>query len=948
MSKIKLLFLFLLTVSIFTSCAFLNRKISQSMTPWQMSGVNSESFRSSRLKSLNKYTSLNYKLSTSSIYYTGDISGSEEKEIVIISRNTISIFSIDGTLIREKTFEEMDFGPGLLADIDKDGKQDIIIGAAKSKGANILVYSGLLEPVLNFLYSDIYNAETRVHFYHNNNIYFTTKSSLLTPPKIVGAFDPAKEEISWSYFTGPAPLDIAANANFTNLTISNTPANKNGLIMEEKSVSDHSKFRNSIYVLDMDGNVSTQISIGPEYRSGEFTKDGISSVTERLCDIDGDGVDELIVGINRISDFYNGNAALEVRTMEGTILNRREFLPNTELEFSFFDTRKGKNIAVLLKQEGLFYILDSNLNIIGKRDTGDLKGEFSLQESGDYNGDGLIEHLVTIGNMLFIFDSQLETLFSKAFTAIIKKASFTADKNGNPVLVVQSSKIDLYMPGKENSGYVSVFTDPPGADIYADGEKLSTIPLSGVIPPLPVGRVTFQAKMDGFESMEVPVNVREGQHSTIVLKLEDYAEDKEPSVRQQNDLYPIPAPEVPLKSWNDIHLIREMEKDPDEVLITPYLIDLAGDSSGDLLFRTKEDGIYKTYDLSMRLLSQFQLPAGFQSNTVELETLDLDNNGKIELLIRKKYNEDLLIGTSQGKVLEYKILGRFYDSILSGKFLNKNQNLYFTMSSGYAQQPRGMVGISLENNKIIFLSPTAAAPIRLLLSQENILLATIHTPTNGAVITYPNGDTAKDSEYYIYMTDLEGNHLDTSFNPEFEDNNGVLFYYMADLDNNGKREVYLVANKTNYYTGRSKIVRIDMKNGSISEPLFTSKLNDRIYIHSVLKKDSESVLAVRTATPGKLHFLSETFELLKTYNVEEMGVSYNWVFPDLNGDGSSEIIIWDKKGFDIFDLDFNLLFSLEADSENGDLKNLLLDDSNGNGKYEIILVSDNSVSVYSY
>ena len=913
-----------------------------------MSKINSKNFNKNNLKYLQKYTNLDTEVSSFSNFYLGDVTGNEEKEIVLISKNTISIFSLNGKLIKKKTFDEMNFGTGILADIDNDSKQDIIIGAARSKGVNIMVYSGVLEPEINFLYSDIYNAETKIHFYHDGDIYFSTKSTLHTPPKIVGAFNPSKEEISWNYYTGPAPLDIAANNDLTKLTISNTPANLNGLTMDEDTVADHSKFRNSIYVLDKSGNPLTQISIGPEYRSGEFTDGGISSVTERLCDIDNDGTDELLVGINRISDFYQGNAALELRSLDGKILNRKEFLPNTEIEFSFFDTRKGKNIAVLLKQKGFFYILDKNLSILSQRDMSNLNGEFTLQESGDYNGDGLVEHLVTVGNRLFIFNSKLEILFSSPFLSFIKNASFTIDKNNNPILIVQSNKIDILKPGKKEIGYVSVFTDPPGADIFVDGEKLTINPVSGVLSPFPPGKLSFQAKMDGFESKTVSVTVKAGKHITLDLKLENFSEKKDMPVRQPFELDPIPAPAVPVRKWEDIHLLRTMNKNPEEILIKPYLIDLAGDSSKDLLFRSAEDGTYKTYNLSMQLLSQFQLPYDYSIINVELDPLDPDRNSKTDLLVKQRYNEGFSIITSQGKVLYSKIIGRFPESVFGSGYLNKNNNLYFSINSGYSQQPRGMIGINFFNDKINFFSPTAAAPIRLIMSPENILLASIHTPTNGAVIQYPNGDIAKDSEYYIYMTDLRGNHLDTSFNPEFKDNNGILQYYLADLNMDNEKETYMVANKTNYYTGRSKIVRINMIKGTISRPLFTSEPDVQIYMHSVLKKDFNNVLAIYLRKPRILYFLSQNFDILKTINIEDKGLSNNWLFPDLNGDGTSEMIIWDKKGFSIYDLELNILLGIETKTDSGDLKRLLLNDIDSDGKDEIILISDNSVSVYGY
>ncbi|MCF6336114.1 MAG: hypothetical protein L3J12_10265, partial [Spirochaetales bacterium] len=747
----------------------------------------------------------------------------------------------------------MNFGSAILADIDSDSKKDIIIGSAQSKGVNIMAYSGVLEPVFNFLYSEIYNAETRIHFYNKGNIYFSAKSSLYIPPKIVGAYNIEKESISWNYFTGPAPLDIAANRDFTKLTISNTPKHRKGLIEDSKTVSDHSKFRSSIYVLDSSGTVSTQVSIGSEYAAGEFIKDGISSITERLYDLDGDGKDELIVGINRISDFYIGNAVLEIRGLTGEVINKKEFSPNTDLDFSIFHTEKGSNIAVLVKSKGELYILDKDLTTLNRWKPNDNFGSGVLQESGDFNGDGLIEHLITIGNHLFILDSELKVLFSTAFTSTIQKALFTPGTKSEPILIVQSNTIDLFHIGREETGSVSVFTIPPGADIYIDGQKLKTIPVSGILPPFQAGEVSFQAKIAGYSSKEQILNIETGQHYNLELKLENYTEKKEIPTRQRRDLEPVPAPDIPIKTWNKLKILNTYPKDPDDQLAAIGLIDFAGDSSGDLLFRNNSTHTYKIYDLSMNLLSQFQLPTGSYSTNIEIQHLDINNDSKSDLLINKRFNEEINIITAQGKFLYTKNIGQFPDSVIKSTYIHYNNNLYFVINSGYARHPRGMLGINPENNKISFFSPTAAAPTKLLLTPENILLASIHTPTNGSEITYSNGDTARDSEYYIYMTDLDGNHSNKSFNPKLKDNNGTLEYYLADLNMDNQKETYLVANKTNYYTGHSIIARLNMEKGTISEPLFTSGLNDQIYMHSVLKRNYNSVLAIYTRKPRILY-----------------------------------------------------------------------------------------------
>ena len=119
-NKISLLFFVVLVSVSFTGCSFMNRSKQQDIASWQMSKVNPELFNKRNLEYLQKNTTINPVLYASSSVYSGDVSGDEENEIVVISKDTIYIYNLAGNLLQEKTFEDMKFGGGILADIDED------------------------------------------------------------------------------------------------------------------------------------------------------------------------------------------------------------------------------------------------------------------------------------------------------------------------------------------------------------------------------------------------------------------------------------------------------------------------------------------------------------------------------------------------------------------------------------------------------------------------------------------------------------------------------------------------------------------------------------------------------------------------------------------------------------------------------------------------------------
>jgi hypothetical protein len=352
----------------------------------------------------------------------------------------------------------------------------------------------------------------------------------------------------------------------------------------------------------------------------------------------------------------------------------------------------------------------------------------------------------------------------------------------------------------------------------------------------------------------------------------------------------------------------------------------------------------------MELLGQFEAPYGSYTMTSESAWSDTNLDGKMEILMFRQNSQELLLFTAAGKLSGYRKYLDLPDSLFRAHTVFQNGHLYIAISSGYSRQPRGIIGIERKNLLPGFFYPTAAMTTGLVITPDEKLLPTIYTPDNGSTITYSNGDIATDSEYFIHISDLDGRHLSQSFNPGLMENNGHLRFFFADLDNDGAKETYLYTGKTKYREGTCIIAELDTAAGSISETLFTAGYNTVMHILSMALLEGQQILAVFAGIPRELFLLGEDFVPVKKHEVSDPGYQNprNWFFQDIDGDSTSEMILLNETSVSIYDLDFNLMFSIESDEHSGPFRNLLIDDRDGDGKTDIIIISDKAVSSYSY
>ena len=883
--------------------------------------------------------------------YHGDVTGDAGIEIVLVSIKDIRIFDTELNLLHTVSTEEDKFGRALIADIDDDGKDDIVIGGNNEKSIRLTAYSGLLEQLFDLRYGELHNAGTVPHLFNDGILYFTAASELDIPPMLAGAVDTLGETVEWEYFTGPVPTGMSANREFTLFTVSNYPKNAAALTLPDRRVADHDENRSSLYLIDKNGNALLQRSLGDEFTTNAVNRssetDIISGISQQFADLDGDGEEELIASISHLSDFFPGTAMIETYLPDGDLLNRKRFESCTELSIAAVEFDNDCIITVLQNQKGELSILDENLKLKKSINIPDFSGEAELQycERFDDSDDAVI--VVTDNNALYVFNRELEVLFSTAEPGRIDDAGFIAVKEGALILYTLADRLRLYQVDEtpEPEGSLLVYTDPPGADIRLNSVMLEKRPISGLLKNLPAGNAVIEARLGGHSSGAVEVPIKQGKLSRITLEINTGERQTAEGMKAWYSISPAIPPVEPLKSWSDLKPAEKAVKSSDEIIISQP-VDTAGGDEKDLIFRNVESGEIIIRAASMEEISRFHPPAKALFFTTG-DGLDFDGNGKHDLMFFTKPEQIVSVTSADGEVLSSKHFFNAKNTVFRPYSEIDKDSIYLTTSSGYALQPRGVIGWNLASGKMDFFTPIAGMPVGGCIITDDLIIPAYRTPCNGAIQTLPDGRTVDDSHYFIHIINKQGDILPQSFDPALENNNGHLRFFKVEADD--ETQIFMSTYRNKYYPGPCELYRLDPLSGQLIGPLISEGDMSLLVLHACSVLDGEPVYVAGHSVNKKIFLLNKEFDVVGEFSTGETGPASGWTFfPDLNADGNLEIVICDKSRLNIYDHHMQPLWGYAPAETDGKISRVFLDDTNLDGKPEFIIVTDNTVSRYSW
>ncbi|MFW5728455.1 MAG: PEGA domain-containing protein, partial [Spirochaetota bacterium] len=912
--------------------------------------------------------------------HAGDVRGDAREELVVGLGTSASVLQAPD-LEKETTvsFGDNAFHLSLLADVDRDGKQDLILGAAGGGNGRIAAYNAGGSTLMDETFADIFHSHTRVHFVDGTRIYFTARSDLAVAPKLVGALDAlAGPEPLWIHHMGPVPLGITRGSD-GRIAISHRAVSRDR--QDVATPYESARDRHALYVLDDDGDVDAYEAFGPEAHEGYPEEDRISGVRTKLFDVTGDGEDEALMLVERVSDLYPGRSLLRILQADGDTHAEYQGPPQTDGSFGFYRHSAGgrdsgtpaqqagesgsaaeggdavaerggaaavgeARIVVAWRRTGEVLLLNSAAEPVRQRRLpGDLHYT-EIRRIGDFNRDGTVDLIVTDHTRLFILNEELETQFSTVLPRRISDVAVFPDADGRAHLGVLSDKLYVVGPREDAAATLHLSSTPAGAVFFLNDRRIGAEELP-VLHGLPPGTHTIRAEIPGLSGASDRVTLEAGratEHHARLLGDEVRAGDPLPPIT-----IPDNRPEKPLERYDDLTL-RGVAGLPEGYNLWGAPADYAGDGNGDLLLLDASRGRTRILDHELELLVGTPLPAGGDRFTT---VPDLDGDGVAEIAMEADLTmhqwepmPTVLVCTPAGRLLLEKPLTRGYDTRAHalGVF---GGLLWLRVQTGYLLAPRFLYGVGPDTGDTAFAYPNAlqvSAPH----AHNGKVYFDAYTFSNGAVVTHEDGTVERDPEAYFHVLTPPGERLPESRPWPGDDLAGRLGYFSFDADGDGARELFATIGKDpRYYTGTPRVYRVH-DDGAL-EVVYTGPENHAPKVRRVPTPEGRPERVTLWWDPsGRAEVLDGSFE--PVYPAIERprspGDPINldgddeWEFPYIR---EGRLVIEAQDGREIAS------FSLQTVSEDQDeVRAYRIADLDRDGTAEVVLSGHTTVEVLGY
>ena len=146
--------------------------------------------------------------------FTGDCRGDSNVEIILASENSILIYSKDGELLLYKPLGYSFFNPSFLSDLDKDGKEDLVLGTVSASPNRILAINGMGHTISSFREEKSYHDFSSIdpQFVLNGKIYALARPADDESARGILCFDSFSMKLLWTFYT-PDPLMLTLLQN---------------------------------------------------------------------------------------------------------------------------------------------------------------------------------------------------------------------------------------------------------------------------------------------------------------------------------------------------------------------------------------------------------------------------------------------------------------------------------------------------------------------------------------------------------------------------------------------------------------------------------------------------------------------------------------------------------------------------------------------------------------
>jgi hypothetical protein len=865
----------------------------------------------------------------------GDVTAGPEPEIVVLGRSSVAVTDVRGALVQEIPLGKRDVGLGFLADLDGDGKADIVCGGRGEAGGLIQVWNGLGAALMNASFASMVLGDTYPRFALGSTIYFAAYSAYRVAPKLAGAIAFGAESPTWLSPFGPVPAEVTASRDGRTLCVSgqSVPSERS-----DTPVSyDTDRRQNAVFLLGAaSGRRALDFPVGAPSPDVGFAAGQLSGFSARLFDLDQDGADEILLLGERISELYPGPANFEVRNAQGKLLRSMEGPPRTGGSFGFWRRGKSSTVAIAWAHAGTVVTVGADLRTLRSRDLPGAAHDAVIRAVADVNGDGAPEIVVSDADRLHVLGPDLVPLASWALPAPVREVRLVSAEGGKAAFVVLADALYLIRSATRAAGTIVATSVPAGATILLDGREVPA-PSLPTIANVPAGRHTLEARIGERSGGTLEVDVGAGKLLIETVPVPLPAGRAAP--RSFGMPQPVPAPGVPLSGYASLGLLRTGPVPSGFSLVA--VDDLAGDDRPELLF---VDGSRLRWALlDAGLHEVLRRGAGPRDGTRFAASADFDGDGKSEIVLTSASGGLLAfeVYAADGRLIASRPVMYGLDASISfGGWTG--ESALFAVNSGYMLRPRGLLTYRPGADEIGLFYAKAGGFAGVASDGERIIVAQT-TVGNGARIDRPDGRQDTDSAFFVHFITLDGADLPGSGPMTHADNRGGLQGFFWDADGDGTREPYLLEDKNaQYYGGLNRIWRIE-PDGRRTE-MYVGPKDDVGNVYALEGPGGRRSLLVFWVRSGRLDTIRPDWSTSSSIRLPPGTSLYGPM--DLDADGVAEILVADGERLAVLGSDLRPLFRFPAAP--GAFSGLAIADIDRSGKLAIVLIRGDTIEVYGY
>jgi len=761
----------------------------------------------------------------------GDVVGGPEKELAAVSATEVQVFDLSGRLLRRRSFPKESFGAGLLADVDQDGKLDLLLGTKHSAAAKVTILNGLLFPLRSFPIIDSIDGTTIPAAVRDGVVYAYSFSAANSSPKFVAGLSLRDGKTLFYQPLGPKPhsLDLAEDGTVM--------VGAMGVGKEGRRVArpyGHPRDRNAIFLIGPHGAPSETLwldgPMGWEGRAG----DGAVYPTARFI-ATAAGEERILRVTNAVSGLTGIRPELVLSDRSGAVFARRLGPPASECTVAENPRPRTWTIAAAWRNGGTIEFLNDRLETVRSVELPGRGNDVRILDAADADGNGATKLLVQSGRKLFLVDEGGLRSAVPFLQGPLRGAKILNGGERPRAVAWTAGALRII-------GFDADEGEAPNPEMAADSARPST----GDAAP---GR-SFDAKPFLLADRRVPRPIAPvGAASAATLRTSIPREGR--SAFFLADAMPAPGKELCVLSADAGFLeildpsgsvLRRLPLGTDEGYSAESVGDFDGDGYADF-------AVYGTEPMSVRFI---------------------DADGRTLFSTRFFYSNETWLSCSH------------WD----------DRRLVFSVHAGYRGSPRGAVVVDRSTGIAERILVGANSVLEnTVFAHEGLLFVPVSTPSNGVVVRLPSGLEESDSSLLLKVYDIDSGELICALkSPAEPPADRGFFIPFAVRGQDGAVLLFATEGKFNgYYDGKPALYRIERPEWRLTKVLDGPE-NAVGFAPAEGRVGGRVVYFQFWANPYALDLLSEDFTVHRRIVTATPVYPSAARVLDLDGDGNSEIV----------------------------------------------------------